>query len=99
VGKLLDRGYKVRVMDALMYGGESLAGYEGREGFSFIDGDLRNVEDVVRASAGSSAVVHLGAVVGDPACAHDEDLARAVNLDATRTVAAVARGLGIRRLI
>jgi nucleoside-diphosphate-sugar epimerase len=99
IGKLLDRGYHVRVMDALMYGGESLGSYAGREGYTFIDGDLRNVEDVVRASAGADAVVHLGAVVGDPACAHDEGLARAVNLDATRTVAGVARGLGIRRLI
>jgi nucleoside-diphosphate-sugar epimerase len=99
IGSLLNRGFSVTVMDALMYGDDSIRDYHGREGFSVVKGDLRSVEDIVRASKGADAIVHLGALVGDPACAHDETLARAVNLDATRTVASVARGLGISRLL
>src|SRR5436190_738603 len=50
-------------------------------------------------SFGAVAVVHLGALVGDPACELDQDLALEVNLGATRTVAAVARGLDIERFV
>jgi nucleoside-diphosphate-sugar epimerase len=99
IGALMSRGYDVTVMDALMYGDESIRSYLDRDGFSVVKGDLRSVEDIIRAAKGTDAIVHLGALVGDPACAHDESLARAVNLDATRTVASVARGLGIDRLV
>jgi nucleoside-diphosphate-sugar epimerase len=46
-----------------------------------------------------NAVVHLGALVGDPACALDEKLALEINLAATRMIAEVARGFGIQRFI
>ncbi len=99
VRRLLDRGYQVRVFDALMYGEEALADLYGRPGFDVVAGDLRDVEAVVRACRSSDAVVHLGAIVGDPACDLDPELASQVNLEATRTLAAVARGMGIRRFV
>ena len=34
--------------------------------------DFRQVDRVVAAMQGVDAVVHLGAIVGDPACALDE---------------------------
>ena len=40
------------------------------------------------------AVIHLGAIVGDPACALDEELTIEVNLMATRMIAEVAKGAG-----
>jgi nucleoside-diphosphate-sugar epimerase len=48
---------------------------------------------------GADAVVHLGAIVGDPACALDTDLTIEVNLMGTRTIAEVAKGYGISRFI
>jgi nucleoside-diphosphate-sugar epimerase len=42
-------------------------------------------------------VVHLGAIVGDPACSLDQELTIEVNLMATRMIAEVAKGSGIRR--
>lgn len=99
VRQLLDRGYEMTVLDALMYGDESLHDLMEHPRFRLVRGDLRDIEAVVSASHGSDAIVHLGALVGDPACDLDEELAREINLDATRTVAAVARGLGIERMI
>jgi nucleoside-diphosphate-sugar epimerase len=99
VRKLLDHGYSVTVLDALLYGDESIRDLYGRPDFELIHDDMRNVEAVVRAMQHADAVVHLGALVGDPACALDEKLALEINLAATRMIAEVARGFGIQRFI
>jgi nucleoside-diphosphate-sugar epimerase len=99
VRKLLDHGYSVTVLDALLYGDESIRDLYNRPDFELIHDDMRNVEAVVRAMQYADAVVHLGALVGDPACALDEKLALEINLAATRMIAEVARGFGIQRFI
>jgi len=99
VRKLLARGWRVRVLDRLLYGEESLSELYGQRGFELIQGDFRNVEAVVRAVQGMGAIVHLGAVVGDPACALDEEFTFEVNLAATRMIAEAGKGYGIRRFL
>lgn len=99
VPRLLDVGYQVLVMDGLMYGDDSLHHLAGRPGFSLVRGDLRDIEAVVTSCARADAVIHLGAVVGDPACALDGKATIEINRDATATVARVARALGVRRFV
>jgi len=43
--------------------------------------------------------VHLAAIVGDPACARDPELARAVNVDGTRALVADALERGVERFV
>jgi nucleoside-diphosphate-sugar epimerase len=45
------------------------------------------------------SVIHLGGLVGDPACALDEELTIQINLIATRMIAQVAKGNGISRFV
>jgi nucleoside-diphosphate-sugar epimerase len=45
------------------------------------------------------AVVHLAAVVGDPACARDPALARSVNLEASLSLIEESRHSGVQRFI
>lgn len=99
VRRLLDRGYDVTVLDALVYGDESIRDLYHRPGFDFIHDDLRNIEAVVRALQYADAVVHLGAIVGDPTSALDEKLTLEINLAATRLIAEAARGFGVQRFI
>jgi len=99
VERLLREGNSVTVMDALMFGGDGLRTVAEHPAFSFVHGDLRDIEAVVQACAGADAVVHLGAVVGDPACALDEATTLAINRDATVTAARVSRALNVRRFI
>jgi nucleoside-diphosphate-sugar epimerase len=99
VRKLLNRGYDVTVLDALVYGDESIRDLYGRPHFELIHGDLRDIEAVVRALQYADAVVHLGALVGDPACTLDEKLTLEINLAATRMIAEAARGFGVQRFI
>jgi nucleoside-diphosphate-sugar epimerase len=64
-----------------------------------VEADFRRVDVVVEAMRGANLVVHLGAIVGDPACALDEELTIETNLVATRMIAEVTKGQGIKRFI
>lgn len=99
VRKLLDHGYQVTVMDALVYGDEGMRDLYDRPGFAVVQGDVREEAAIAKATAQADAIVHLGGLVGDPACALDEQLTLEINLEATRTVAEMARERGIRRMI
>lgn len=99
VGKLLKRGYNVTIMDALIYGPDGIRRYIGHPHFRVIEGDLRHIEAVVKALQSADAVVHLGGLVGDPACAMDEKLTTEINLASTRLIAEVARGFGVQRFV
>jgi len=96
---LLAAGYNVRVLDALLYGKDSLVELEGHPRFELMRGDSRDVSAVVAAVLDVDAVVHLGELVGDPACALDERLTLEINYSATRMLAEVAWGYGIKRFL
>lgn len=97
--KLLDKGYHVRLVDVLMYGDGAIRQLYEHPNFEFVQGDFRHIETVVRSLNGMDAVIHLGAIVGDPACAIDEDFSTEINLIATRVLAEACKGYGIRRFI
>lgn len=96
---LLSEGHKVRVLDSLMHGGESLLSVWSHPAFEFVRGDLRDRSTQKDAVAGMEAVVHLAAIVGDPACARQRDLARAVNLDASLALIEESRRSGVSRFV
>jgi nucleoside-diphosphate-sugar epimerase len=100
VDELLTRGRKVRVVDSLLHGSvPSLLLAWGHDGFEFERGDVRDRALVASALEDVDAVVHLAAVVGDPACARDPELARDVNLDATLALLEDARSAGVGRFL
>ncbi|MFZ0339837.1 MAG: NAD(P)-dependent oxidoreductase, partial [Terracidiphilus sp.] len=80
---LLSEGHSVRVLDTLLHGGDSLLGVWSHPDFEFIRGDVSDRKTVQDALAGVEAVVHLAAIVGDPACSRQPELARSVNLQAS----------------
>jgi len=99
VKKLLELGYRVRVLDLLLYGEEPIAEFYDHPRFELIRGDFRHIHTVVSAVRDMDAIVHLGAIVGDSACSIDEDVTVEINLRATQTIAEVGKGFGIRRFI
>ncbi len=96
---LLAAGHQVRVLDYLAYGGQSLLGVWAHPGFEFIRGDIRDREILRTAVADRDAVVHLAAIVGDPACSREPDLARSTNLDASLALIAESQSAGVERFI
>src|SRR5690349_11749380 len=99
IEKLLARGYKVRLLDNLVYGDEAIRKLLNNPKLEFIKGDCRNIQDVVRAMADVRSMIHLAAIVGDPACAEDGENASQINYAATRMMAEIAAGHGIERFI
>ena len=96
---LLAAGHKVRVLDRLLYGGESLLGVWSHPHFEFVHGDVRDRETLRRAVSECDAVVHLAAIVGDPACAREPETARSVNLDASMNLIEESRRAGVQRFV
>lgn len=96
---LLDKGYHVRILDLLLYGTEPIQEVLEHPRLEVQQADFRQVDQVLQAMQGIDTVVHLGAIVGDPACAVDEALTVEVNVIATRMIAEIAKGCGVKRFL
>lgn len=99
VSQLLNAGHAVRVLDNLNHGGNPLLPVWSNPNFHFLRGDIRNASVITSALDGMDAVVHLAAIVGDPACAREPELARSVNLDASMKLIEESRRLGVRKFV
>ncbi len=100
VRQLIQKGYDVLAYDNLLFGGESLLGVYNHPRFSFIKGDIRDKSLLARAVGQVEAVVHLAAIVGDPACAKQADLAREINWGATKALFDIScKAENLRRFI
>lgn len=96
VRSLLAQGHRVRVVDRMLHGNHGLSDLGGEEHLEILSHDLRDPREHVEALDGVESVIHLAAIVGDKACAQDEDLAVQTNWSATVALArsAAARGIG-----
>ncbi len=99
VSLLLGKGYHVRVLDNLSFGGEAIVDFVSDPNFEFTRGDVTNEDDVRKALKGIDGVVHLAAIVGDPACAKQPDLARKTNLEGSKLFYTLANEAGAKRFI
>lgn len=99
IPKLLEKGYRVRLVDLLLFGTEPIKEVIENPNLEIMKGDFRQIDIMVEAMRDIDAVIHLGAIVGDPACALDEELTIEINLMATKMIAEIAKGHGVERFI
>jgi len=99
VRRLLEEGNRVRVMDNAVYGLEPIRDLLSHPHLEYQNGDCRNIQDVVKAMRGISSVVHLAAIVGDPACEIDRKTTIEINYSATRMLVEIAKGYGVERFL
>jgi nucleoside-diphosphate-sugar epimerase len=97
VGELRRAGRRIRILDSLLHG--AAPDRAAPDAPEFVHGDVRNAADRQRALEGVAEVVHLAAIVGDPACSRHPAEAESVNLDATRELVRDAHRAGARRLV
>jgi nucleoside-diphosphate-sugar epimerase len=85
IRKLLNAGYQITCLDNLRYGGRSLIDAWDHPDFTFKKVDITDwpAVDAVLAESKFDAVVHLAAIVGDPACKLEPDLAIRTNREAS----------------
>jgi len=103
-GELLRAGYRVTVLDKLLFGGDSLVNYLADPNFYFAKADVwepRALREVFKGpNQAPDAVVHLAAIVGFPACqAVGRSVAWRYNVEATQHVFAQAEELGAKRFV
>lgn len=83
---LLDKGYRVTVLDSLIYGEQNLNHLCANQDFNFVYGDARNETLVKSLLKTADVVIPLAAIVGAPGCDLDPLMATSVNLDAIRMI-------------
>lgn len=86
-------------LDNLAFGGQALLPLLSHEKFRFVPGDLRDPDAVAQALDGSATVVHLAAIVGDPACSANPELAVAVNRTASLALLTQASAACVTRFV
>lgn len=82
--QLLEKGYEVLGVDVLFFGGDSLIGVYNNPNFEFIKGDVRDKDFVDSLIPKVTDIVHLAAIVGDPACSKQPELANEINWEASK---------------
>ncbi len=97
--KLLAKKYNVRVLDTLLFGEEPILCLRDKPGFEFIHGDVRNIGTITKALSNVDAVIHLAAIVGDPAGQHLPTNTIETNYLATMTLAQACKYQQINRFI
>jgi nucleoside-diphosphate-sugar epimerase len=90
VEKLLKKGFKVCVVDNLMYdNGFTLIPHFNNAKFQFIKGDVRDKSLMKNLVHNFEFVIHLAAIVGFPACRKNPQLAREVNVHSTKHISSL----------
>ena len=79
---LLNKGYKVTVLDSLIYGQNSLLECCTSQDFEFIKGDICDEGLMSSLMPRFNIILPLAAIVGAPACKINPSLTRMVNYDA-----------------
>ena len=100
VNQLLRQGHEVLGVDSLMFGGDSIIGFYSHPGFSFVKADIRDIEGIKPLLKRVDAIVHLAAIVGDPACAKQPELAESINwLGSKQLLEAAHQEKSVKRFI
>jgi nucleoside-diphosphate-sugar epimerase len=97
--ELLYAGHAVIGVDNLLHGPTGLLSNLGRDGFRFKHCDVCDTSALEAALEGCDAVVHLAAIVGDPACARAPELATSVNRDASLALFDLSQKRGVERFV
>ncbi len=98
---LLEKGYRVRVMSNFMYAGGKphIPGLGRHPNLELFVGDIRNLRDVRKSLRQVRSVIALAAIVGEPACALDDDETITTNYESIPLLARAANECGIERVV
>uniref|UniRef100_UPI0038D25AED SDR family NAD(P)-dependent oxidoreductase n=1 Tax=Pyrococcus horikoshii TaxID=53953 RepID=UPI0038D25AED len=100
VDRLMEEGYKVRVLDDLSAGSlKNIEGWLGNENFEFIKGDMRDVEIVSKAVKDVDAVFHLAANPEVRIGSQSPELLYETNVLITYNLLNAVRNSGVKYLV
>jgi len=99
VPKLLDKGYKVKVLDLYLYGEDVFDSVKGHSNLEHVKGDIRDRALLERVIPGCNAVIHLACISNDPSFELNLELGKSINYDAFIDLVKVSKACEVRRFI
>ncbi|MBI5803872.1 aminotransferase class I/II-fold pyridoxal phosphate-dependent enzyme [Candidatus Pacearchaeota archaeon] len=99
VKKLLERGYKVKIFDKLLFGKSPIESLLGNRNFEIVQGDILDIESFPSLFDGVESVVHLAALSNDPSCDLDPRDSLKINYEATKRLAELSKEKKIKKFI
>jgi len=100
VDRLLDEGFKVRVLDNLSTGEKkNLAKHKNKKSFQFIEGNIRNFDLVKKTVKGVDAVIHEAALVSVTRSVENPLLSNEINVTGTVNLLKACVDAHVKRFI
>ena len=96
VPRLLNEGYKVTVIDLMIYGRDKLKPHPN---LKIIEGDIRNQDLLRKSIPGHEAVIHLACISNDPSFELDPKLGKSINYDTFRPLVEISIDNNVKRFI
>lgn len=99
VNQLLLDNYRVTVLDSLDYGDRSVKAFFSNDNFDLVKGDIRNETDLKNSLDGVDVVIHLAAIVGEPACNKNPESAVDINKHGSEKLCSMSIERGVSKFI
>ena len=93
---LLKAGYKVTVLDLMLYGKEVLKKHPR---LKIIKGDIRDKNLLEKSIKGNDAVIHLACISNDPSFELNPNLGKSINLKAFEPLVQISKNCKVKRFI
>lgn len=97
--KLVENGFKVKVLDSLVYGEKGIYHLVKNNMIELIEGDIRDKNSIDDALKKTDFVIHLAAIVGEHLCKKIPKAAKQINETATSKLIHSCKQKGIKRFV
>jgi len=99
IPKLLEKGYKVKVLDLYIYGEKCLKAVRANTNLVELKGDIRNQKLLAKEIPGTDAIIHLACISNDPSYELDPRLGKSINYEAFGPIVDIAKSNKVQRFI
>jgi len=99
VPKLLQRGYRVKVLDLYLFGDHVLSEFKADPLLEQIKGDIRDQALLRHVLPGCDTVIHLACISNDPSFELNPQLSKSINYDAFEPLVQIAKQSEARRFV
>jgi len=99
IPKLLNKGYKVSVIDLYIYGEDVFDSVKDNPNLHEFKGDIRDKKLLKKALYGVDAVIHLACISNDPSYELNPELGKSINYDAFIPLVDISKEINVKRFI
>lgn len=99
IPKLLEKGYKVKVLDLYTYGEDIFDEIKDKSNLEEIKGDICDQELLKKSLRNCDAVIHLACISNDPSFELNPELSRKVNFEAFEPLVKISKEKGVKRFV